>query len=107
MIKVNINKVHGDLVNNFEEVMISEKSNKDFGNYFEISTIKESKEVKLIITKKNIENNKFSWSYYSDPTDSNSYLIERVSTIDTIVSDIEDIIVKNRFSEEYVSKIVK
>jgi len=107
MIKVNINKVHVDLVNNFEEVMISEKSNKDFGNYFEISTIKESKEVKLIITKKNIENNKFSWSYYSDPTDSNSYLIERVSTIDTIVSDIEDIIVKNRFSEEYVSKIVK
>jgi hypothetical protein len=107
MMKININKVHGGLVNNFEEVNIVEKSNKDFGNYFEISALKESKEVKMIITKKNIESERFSWSYYSDPSDTGSFLIERISTTDTIVSDVEDIIEKNRFNEDYLSKIGK
>lgn len=105
--KININKVHGGLVNNFEEVRISEKSSKELGNYFELSALKESKEVKMIITKKNIENDNFSWSYYADPSDSSSYLIERNSTIDTLVSDVEEIIEKNRFSEDYLSKIGK
>lgn len=107
MMKININKVHGDLINNFEEVKIAEKSNKTIGNYFEVSALKESKEVKMIISKKNIENDRFSWSYYSDPSDENSYLIERKSTIETIVSDVEDIIKKNRFSEDYLLKIGK
>jgi hypothetical protein len=107
MMKVNINKVHGELLNNFEEVFITEKSNKEIGNYFEVSTLKESKEVKMIITKKNIENDRFSWSYYSDPSDDSSYLIERVSTTDSIVSDVEDILEKNRFSEDYLLKIGK
>lgn len=107
MMKININKVHGSLVSKFEEVRISEKSSKDLGNYFEISALKESKEVKMIIVKKSIENERFSWSYYSDPSDSASYLIERSSTTDTIVSDVEDIIEKNRFSEGYLSKIAK
>jgi hypothetical protein len=61
----------------------------------------------MIITKKNIESEKFSWSYYSDPSDDSSYLIERSSTIETIVSDVDDIIEKNRFSEGYLSKIGK
>ena len=105
--KVNINKVHGGLVSNFEEVKITEKSDKANGNYFEVSALKESKEVKMIISKKSIENDRFSWSYYSDPSDENSFLIERNSTTDTIVSDVEDIIEKNRFSEGYLSKIGK
>mgnify|MGYP000424216428 FL=1 len=62
---------------------------------------------KNIITKKNIEKNNFSWSYYSDPSDENSYLIERSSTTDKIVSDVDDIIEKNRFSEGYLAKIGK
>lgn len=107
MMKININKVHGGLVNNFEEVRIIEKSSKDLGNYFEISAINESKEVKMIIAKKSIESDSFSWSYYSDPSDDSSYLIERSSTTDTIVSDVRDIIEKNRFSEGYLSKIGK
>jgi len=107
MMKVNINKVHGELVSSFEEVKITEKSDKTNGNYFEVSALKESKEVKMIITKKNIESDKFSWSYYSDPSDENSFLIERNSTTDTIVSDVEDIIEKNRFSEDYLLKIGK
>ena len=105
--KININKVHGELIGNFEEVSIVEKANKDFGNYFELSAFKESKEVKMIITKKNIENDRFIWSYYSDPSDDSSYLIERISTTDSIVSDVEDIVEKNRFSEGYLLKIGK
>lgn len=107
MMKININKVHGDLVNNFEEVRISEKSSKNLGNYFELSALKESKEVKMIITKKSIESESFAWSYFSDPSDESSFLIERTSTTDTIVSDVSDIIEKNRFSEGYLSKIGK
>ena len=107
MMKVNINKVHSNLLRNFEEVSISEKSDKLIGNYFEISAIKESKEVKMVITKKNIESDKFSWSYYADPSDEGSYLIERSSTTETIANDVEDIIEKNRFSEEYLLKIGK
>lgn len=107
MMKININKVHGELIGNFEEVSIVEKANKDFGNYFELSALKESKEVKMIITKKNIENDRFIWSYYSDPSDDSSYLIERISTTDSIASDVEDIIEKNRFGEGYLLKIGK
>lgn len=107
MMKININKVHGDLVGRFEEVSIAEKANKDFGNYFELSASKESKEVKMIITKKNIENDRFIWSYYSDPSDDSSHLIERISTTDSIASDVADIVEKNRFSEGYLLKIGK
>ena len=61
----------------------------------------------MIISKKNIESDRFSWAYYSDPSDENSYLIERSSTIETMASDVEDIIKKNRFSEDYLLKIGK
>lgn len=105
MMKININKVHSELISNFEEVKICEKSNKEFGNYFEISTIKENKEVRMIITKKDIENSKFNWSYYSDPLNESSFLIERVSTTESVVNDVRDILDKNRFDEEYLLKI--
>jgi hypothetical protein len=104
-IKYNINKLHGLLISNFKDVSIVEKSTKDFGNYFEIS-VKEDKEVKIIITKKDIENTNFNWKYYSNPNDELSFLIERNSSIDKISSDIKDILIKNRFNEEYL-KIVK
>jgi hypothetical protein len=54
-IKSHINKIHYDLLTQFEEVTIQEKSNLKFGNYFEISNISEGKEVKMIITMKDIE----------------------------------------------------
>ena len=106
-LKYNINKIHGDLINSFEVVQVVEKSNKEFGNYFEISNISEGKEVKMIITKKAIENDSFDWLYFSDPMNENSHLIERRSSTDTIAEDIKDIISKNKFSSDYLSKISK
>jgi hypothetical protein len=102
--KYNINKLHGLILNDFTDVKIVEKSSMEFGNYFEIS-INEGKEVRIILTKKEIENQVFEWKYFSNPLDEKSLLIERKSSIENISNDIKDIFEKNRFDEEYL-KIV-
>lgn len=106
-LKYNINKIHGDLLNNFETVSIKEKSNLKFGNYFEISSTNEGFEVKMILTKKDIELSNIKWSYFSNPLNENSDLVERTSNIDNITNDIKDIISKKRFDSEYLSEINK
>jgi hypothetical protein len=105
--KYNINKVHGSLISSFEDVRILENSNKIFGNYFEISAQSDGKEVRFIIEKKDIECDVFKWAYYSNPLNGNSTLIERKSSISSIVDDVRDIIFKNRFDEDYLSHINK
>lgn len=102
--KYNINKLHGLLLNEFSNVKINEKTSMEFGNYFEIS-INEDKEVKMIVTKKDIENQTFDWRYFSNPLNESSFLIERKSSIENISNDIKDIFNKNRFDEDYL-KIV-
>jgi hypothetical protein len=102
-LKFNINTLHGLLLNNFENVIVNEKSDIQNGNYFEIS-IKEDKEVKIILTKKDIENATFNWKYFSNPDLENSFLVERISTIQNIVNDIKDILLKKRFDIDYLSK---
>ena len=65
-IRYNINRIHSVLNESFVNVEISEKSSLKFGKYFEIS-IKESKEVKMIIPFKNIDNvNNFEFYYLSN-----------------------------------------
>lgn len=103
-LKKNINRVHGDLNNYFDDVKISEKSSKELGNYFELSILEDNKEVKAIIKMKEIENSNFSWEYYANPLDEDS-LVERVSSIYTFSSDVQDIFEKNRFTSEYLNKI--
>jgi len=103
-LKVNINKIHGDLLNQFNNVKIEEKSNLKFGNYF-LLTINEDKELKMILTKKEVENNIFNWAYYSNPLNENSDLVERKSTIETFKNDVKDIFEKNRFSSDYLENI--
>lgn len=102
-LKYNINKLHGILLNEFNSVKLEESSNLTFGNHFIIS-INENMEVKAILTKNSIENNTFEWSYYSDPTNSDSHLVERKSTIDGFTNDIRDILNKKRFDSDYLSK---
>ena len=103
-LKQNINRVHGDLTNYFENVQISEKSSKELGSYFELSVLENNKEVKAIIKMTEIENANFSWNYYANPSDENS-LVERVSSIYTFSSDVQDIFEKNRFSSDYLNQI--
>ena len=67
----------------------------------------EEKEVKMIITKKDIENDIFEWKYFSNPLEENSFLIERKSSIDKVTEDVKEIFVKNRFDEDYLTKLGK
>jgi hypothetical protein len=102
-LKYNINKLHGILLNEFDSVKLEESSNLKFGNHFVIS-INENMEVKAVLTKNSIENNTFEWFYYSDPTNSDSHLVERNSTIEGFTNDIRDILNKKRFDNDYLSK---
>jgi len=106
-VKYNINKIHGDLINNFESVKIEEKSNQKIGNYFEISSISEGLEVKMILTKRDVESTNIKWSYFTNPLNEKSDLVERTSNIDNLSNDVKDVITKKRFSEEYLTEINK
>ena len=101
-IRYNINRIHSVLNESFVNVEISEKSSLKFGKYFEIS-IKESKEVKMIIPFKNIDNvSNFEFYYLSNPINENSNLVTRNSDADSISKVIEDILLNNRFDENYL-----
>lgn len=104
MISYNINRVHSNILLKFDETKIEEKSNKKFGNYFEISIVSENKKVRAIIPIKEIEKQDFNWYYFSNPLSDVSYLVERKSSIDNIADDIKDIFNKNRFSEDYLKE---
>lgn len=107
--KYNINKIHSDLLSQFlnSEIKIEEKSNLKFGSYIEVSIINEGKEVKMVMTKKDLENYSFNWSYFENPLNENSDLVNRFSSIDDLTSDVKEIFEKNRFSEEYLNELNK
>lgn len=100
-LKNNINKIHGDFQNNFQNVKIEERTSKS-GNYFEI--VVES--VKMIIYKKDITNESFNWSYYANPNNESS-LVERHSDIYNICNHVKDIIDNSRFNQEYIDELNK
>jgi hypothetical protein len=104
-LKQNINKIHGESLNLFEKVNLTEKSKKDIGNYFEMVISEGNKDIKLIIKKSDIINDNFSWVYYSNPNDDNSILVERNSNIDNFCMHLIDIFEKNRFDNEYLKSI--
>jgi hypothetical protein len=102
-LKFNINKVHIDLLLEYDNVEIREKSNHQFGNYFEIEIVNENKrKLKMIIQKTEIENQNFNWKYFANPLDQNSHLVERKSNIHNITNDVKDIFDKNKFDEGYL-----
>ena len=108
-LKQNVNKIHVDLTSQFygHEVKIEEKSSVKFGNYFELSVVKEGLEAKMIVTMSSLNNYSFDWSYFSNPLDENSHLVERKSSVDSFASDVKDIFEKNRFSEDYLKEVNK
>ena len=103
----NINKIHSDLTSGLEEVKIEEKSSTNLGKYFEITSMNEGLAVRMIVTVKDLESSNIKWSYYSNPLNENSDLVERTSNILTIVNDVKEVISKKRFSEEYLTEINK
>jgi hypothetical protein len=101
----NINKIHVDLLNNFSDVSILEKTSLELGNYFEITINESSKSVKAVISKIELEKKGFNWKYYSNPSDINSFLVERNSNIDNFTEIVKDIFEKNRFDVEYLKSL--
>jgi hypothetical protein len=100
-LRQNINKVHFDLANRFEEVTITEKSNLKLGQYFELSILESNKEVKVILTKTEAEKGVFNWSYFSNPLNESSDLVERTSKLEMFSLDIQEVLEKNRFDSDY------
>lgn len=101
-IRFNINRIHSLLGDRFQDVSICEKTSLKFGKYFEI-VINESKIIKMIIPFKNIDGkSKYSFYYFSNPTNEQSELVERISDNENITSIVEDIFNNNRFSEDYL-----
>lgn len=106
-LKQNINELHSNVLQHFKDCTISEKSSMNYGNYFEfvIKSNSNERKVKAIIPKKNIESKIFEWSYYSNPNDLDSHLIERVSNISKFSDDINDIFENSRFDRDYIKKV--
>lgn len=102
--KSNLNKIHSDLVVNFDNVTVLEKSSKEFGEYVEITTVSENKELIMLLSKRDLNSNNFKWNYYSNPS-KKDYLVERSSTVENIINDVKDIFLNNRFESTYINKI--
>lgn len=101
-IRYNINRIDVLLQEKFEDVSVKENSSPRFGKFFEIS-VKQEKEIKMIIPYKNIDGTKqFEFFYFANPLDEGSDLIPRDSDVESISEVVSDILTKNRFSEEYL-----
>jgi hypothetical protein len=101
-LKSNINRIHSDLTNTFDSVLISEKANSKMGNYFEIVICEGFAEAKVIVKYNNLGASVVHWSHYSNPLDNESTLIDRSSLLENLSYDIKEIFEKNRFSSEYI-----
>ena len=80
-LKQNINRIHIELSNNFDEVIIFEKSDIKLGNYIELSILEGDKNLKLIVSKTDLEGDNFNWKYFANPLNENSDLVNRNSSI--------------------------
>jgi len=101
-IRYNINRIDVLLQEKYDDVRIKEDSSPKFGKFFEI-TVRNQKELKMIIPYKNIDGqHTFEFLYFSNPLDENSDLIPRKTNVESISEVVEDIFSKERFSEDYL-----
>lgn len=103
-LKSNINKIHSDIILNYEDVKIEEKSSLEFGEFVEITAVNENKKLVLIVSKRDLDSDTFNWRYYSNPNQKN-HLVERTSSVNNMIKDIKDIFEKNRFDSDYISSL--
>jgi fructose 1,6-bisphosphatase len=109
-LKTNINKIHSDLILTKgigESVSIKECTTKELGNHFEIKAEFSGMVAHILVEKKEIESNTFTWRYYANPNNTTVGLVERKSTLERFASDVFDIFDKKRFDSEYLSEITE
>lgn len=111
-IKQNINKIDSDLKELFENVYITEKTNK--GNYyfnitankmFLFEGCKKRIEVNIDINKNDLNTTIVKWNYSVNPLNENADKIERVSYIQNLANDIYDIASNKRMVKEYFASL--
>lgn len=103
-LKTNANKIHSDLTSIYETVNISENSDRFIGNFLEFRVVESNKELVMTIQKYELEKDTFKWSYLANPGDKNS-VVERMSNLNTFLTDVKDIFEKNRFDQDYLEKL--
>lgn len=104
-LKDNINRIHIDLLNNFNSVEIKEGSDIKNGNFIKLLISDNNRVLDLSIRKRDLELNRFNWTYKSNPLVENSHLVERISDISSFTNDIKDIFENKRFDSEYIKTI--
>jgi hypothetical protein len=104
MLRENINKIHGDLLDKFYQVEINEKFDRT-SNYFELSINENNKKLIVRVDKKELESNDFNWRYAANPLSQNSIMVERYSNVNSFINDVCDIFDKNRFDSEYINNL--
>lgn len=111
-IKENINKIDRDLKELFENVYISEVTDRN--NYlfsikanqmFLFENCRKRIEVDVLINKENLKTNTITWSYSTNPLNENADRIERVSLINNIANDMYDVASNKRMVKEYFENL--
>lgn len=108
MIKENINKLDNELKNLFDSVAISEFQEKaKFFINIQADKVFEKKKisVKVMIEKPQFESSFVKWRYLSNPEDSNSFLVERFSSLDSLAKDINDVVITKKLDSEYLDSL--
>lgn len=100
-LKENINRIHFELQNEFADVEFKEMSEKKLGNYFEFTINESNLKLKIQLAHKNLEFERFNWTYLSNPEDYNS-IVERISTGSNFIGDVKDIFQSKRFDSDYL-----
>jgi len=114
-LKSRINKLDFNLKEIFENVYIQEKSvgnqfffkidvNGEFWNLNESDAYQRA-EVKVIIHKTDLLKDPVSWSYSSNPVNETAHYVERVSKLDSLAKDIEDVVINLRMDESYFQEL--
>lgn len=112
IIKENINKIDYELKQLFENVYISDKTQKNSflfhiscNKMFLFEGCKKRVEVIVDINKEDLKSNNIKWSYSLNPLNENAERIEKYSTINTIAKDIYDIADNRRMVNEYFNSL--
>lgn len=101
--KLNFNKLHSELTNKYGNVKVSEKWSPKLGNYIEVIIESNSIEMVTFLSKEGLCVSEFNWLYLSDPIDNNS-VVERVSSLNSFLSDVSDVIDNKKFSRDYLNR---
>ena len=108
MIKENINRLDFELKSVFQKVQINEGQSKS-EYFFDIvaEKIVEGKmtAIRLFINKSQLESKKVTWRYLSNPSEQDSYLVERVSNFEELAEDILQVVDERKFERAYLESL--